>query len=202
MVRPNREYRFAPMFEVRAKENESESYIVEGYATTFNDAYVLYTDENGNEYREIVDSKAIDENTDTKDVIFVRDHEGTVFARTKNGSLKLETDEHGLKVIANLSLSASARNAYEEFKAGLYDQMSFAFVVDDEEYNSKTRTRTIKHIRKLYDTSFVGFPANPNTDIATRSLIDGFVEIEEAERLQREKEVLLAREKYRYEKEK
>ena len=188
MVRPNREYRFAPMFEIRKEENGEENYIVEGYATTFDDEYVLWTDEEGREYREKVSSSAIDEKTDIKDVIFLKDHEGTVFARTRNGSLKLSMDEHGLKVVADLSLTSSARSAYEEIKAGMYDQMSFAFVVDDEEYDSKSRVRTIKHIRKIYDTSFVGFPANPNTDISTRSLIDGFVEIEEAERLKREEE--------------
>ena len=203
MVRPNREYRFAPMFEIRAEQEEGkESYIVEGYATTFNDEYLLFKDEKGNEYRETVLGTAIDENTDIKDVIFVKDHEGTVFARTKNGSLELTVDEHGLKAVADLSRTSSARQAYEEIKAGMYDQMSFAFVVDDEDYDSKTKVRTIKHIRKIYDTSFVGFPANPNTDIATRSLIDGYIKIEEAERLQREQEVLLAKAKYNYIKEK
>ena len=202
MVRPNREYRYAPMFEVRAEQEEGkESYIVEGYATTFNDEYLLFRDEKGNEFKETILATAIDENTDLKDVIFVKDHEGTVFARTRNGSLQLSVDEHGLKAVADLSLTTSAKQAYEEIKAGMYDQMSFAFVVDDEDYDSKTRTRTIKHIRKIYDTSFVGFPANPNTDIATRSIIDGYIKIDEAERLQREQEVLLARAKYNYLKE-
>ena len=40
-IRDNREYRNIPMFEVRAaEEGEEKSYIVEGYASTF-EPYVL-----------------------------------------------------------------------------------------------------------------------------------------------------------------
>jgi hypothetical protein len=93
---------------------------------------------------------------------------------------------------------------YEEIKAGMYDQMSFAFIVDDEEYDSKTHTRTIKRIGKVFDVSAVSFPANPGTDIsvATRARFDGFIEEEKAERLAREQEIELARAKYNYIKEK
>lgn len=184
-IRENREYRFAPIFEVRAKDEQDESYIVEGYATTFNDEYVLMTDGEGNEYKETVIREAFDDNTDTKDVIFVKDHEGTVFARTKNNTLVLSLDDHGLKVTADLSKTSSARAAYEEIKSGMYDQMSFAFIVDDDDYDKKKRLRTIRHISKLFDVSFVGFPANPNTDIsvATRDYFNGVIEMEQAERL-------------------
>ena len=188
MIRDNREYRFAQMFECRAKEEGEENYIVEGYATTFNDEYTLFTDSDGTQYKERVLPEAIDAETDTKDVIFLKDHEGTVFARTKNETLKLELDDHGLKVTADLSRTASARNAYEEIKAGMYDQMSFAFIVDRDEYDKKNHLRSIRHISKLFDVSFVGFPANPNTDIsvATRDYFNGVIEAERAERLAKE----------------
>lgn len=196
-MRENREYRYAKIFECRASEDE-ENYIVEGYATTFNDEYVLFADDSGTEYKERILAEAIDESTDTKDVIFLKDHEGTVFARTKNGTLTLSLDEHGLKVTADMSRTASARAAYEEIKSGMYDQMSFAFIVDDDEYDTKKHLRTIRHIKKLFDVSFVGFPANPNTDIsvATRDYFNGVIEAEQAERLAKEKELREAKEKY------
>ncbi len=199
-IRENREYRNAPMFEVRAAETDGEeNFEVVGYATTWDNEYTLYSYD-GVEFKEKMLASAIDENTDLSDVIFVKDHEGTVFARTRNNTLILETDEHGLKVRADMSKTPSAREAFEEIKAGMYDQMSFAFTVDDEEYDSKTHTRTIKHINKLYDTSFVSFPANPGTDIgvATRSKIDGFIELEQAERLERERRLNIAKAKYTY----
>lgn len=199
-IRENREYRQAPMFEVRAAaEGEEKSYEVSGYATTFNDEYVLF-ESDGIQYKEQILADAIDENTDLSDVIFVKDHEGTVFARTRNNTLVLEKDEHGLKVRADMSKTPTAREAFEEIAAGMYDQMSFAFTVDDDEYDSTNHLRTIRHIKKLYDTSFVSFPANPGTDIgvATRSRFDGFIEAEQAERLERKKRLNMAKARYNY----
>lgn len=198
MKRENREYRiFTGPFEVRAA-NDNESFIVEGYATTY-EPYVLL-EEDGIKYKEQVLPEAFDSATDMSDVIFVRDHEGTVFARTKNDTLVLTPDDKGLKIRADLSKTASAREMFEEIKTGLYTQMSFAFIVDDDEYDSRTHTRIIRHLKKLFDVSAVSFPANPGTDIspATRSRFDGFIEAEKAERLEREKRLNLFKAKYEY----
>lgn len=194
-IRENREYRQVPMPEIRAAKEGQESYEVEGYATTWEE-YVLFESE-GIQYKEKILPEAIDENTDMSDVIYVKDHEGTVYARTKNNTLMLEKDDHGLKIKADMGKTASAREAFEEIRTGMYDQMSFAFVVDDDEYNSTDHLRTIRHIKKLYDVSFVSFPANPGTDIsvATRSRFDGFIEAEQAERLEREAQLKLAKAK-------
>lgn len=194
-IRENREYRQMPMPEIRAAKEGQESYEVEGYATTWEE-YVLFESE-GIQYKEKILTEAIDENTDMSDVIYVKDHEGTVYARTKNNTLMLEKDDHGLKIKADMGKTASAREAFEEIRTGMYDQMSFAFVVDDDEYNSTDHLRTIRHIKKLYDVSFVSFPANPGTDIsvATRSRFDGFIEAEQAERLEREAQLKLAKAK-------
>lgn len=194
-IRENREYRQMPMPEIRAAKEGQESYEVEGYATTWEE-YVLFESE-GIQYKEKILPEAIDENTDMSDVIYVKDHEGTVYARTKNNTLMLEKDDHGLKIKADMGKTASAREAFEEIRTGMYDQMSFAFVVDDDEYNSTDHLRTIRHIKKLYDVSFVSFPANPGTDIsvATRSRFDGFIEAEQAERLEREAQLKLAKAK-------
>lgn len=196
--RENREYRNVSInnFEIRkAEEGQDESFIVEGYATTW-DEYVLFEDE-GVQYKEQILPEAF-KDADMTDVIFVKDHEGTVFARTKNGTLQLSVDDHGLKVRADMSKTTSARQAFEEIASGMYDQMSFAFTVNADEYDKKTHKRTIKGLKKLYDTSFVGFPANPGTDIgvATRDYFNGVIEAERAERLAQEQALKEAREKY------
>lgn len=201
-IRDNREYRNIPMFEVRAaEEGEEKSYIVEGYASTF-EPYVLW-EEDGIQYMEQIDPRAFEE-TDMSDVIFCKDHQGTVFARTKNGTVDLSVDEHGLKTRTDLSKTASAREMFEEIQAGMYTQMSFAFVVEEDSYNRETHTRTILKIRKLYDVSAVSFPANPGTDIsvATRARFDGFIEEEKAERLAKEEALKVLRSKYHYERSK
>lgn len=162
-----------------------EEYIVEGYATTFDDPYVLFSD-GDRDFSEVVDRHALD-GTDTSDVIFQYDHSGMVYARTKNETLQLSTDEHGLKIRADLGSTEASRQMYEAISAGLVDQMSFAFVVDGEDYDKNTRTRTIKHIKKLYDVSAVSIPANPGTEISARSAFEGYIEAERLEELEAEK---------------
>ena len=187
---PNREYRTMELRTAKRGENEEKSYMVEGYATTFNEEYELFRD---GHYivMEQVDKDAFN-NTDMSDVVFQIDHEGRVYARTRNGSLALEVDDHGLLTKANLGLTESSRSVYEDIDAGLYDRMSFAFTVNDEAYREEELDngdvvlhRTILGVGKLYDTSAVSFPANPFTDISARSkeAIDGEIKRFEAERL-------------------
>ena len=187
-MKTDREYR---SMELRAAEQtEEKNYIVEGYATTFGDSYELYRD--GNYIvMETVDRDAF-KNTDMSDVVFQIDHEGRVYARTRNESLKLEIDEHGLKTRTDLGLTSSARTIYEDIDAGLYDRMSFAFTVKKDSYTEEEKddgtivlTRSILEVGKLYDVSAVSFPANPYTDISARSkdAIDGEIKRFEAERL-------------------
>lgn len=181
-IKAEREYRTMELME--APQNNENEYIVEGYATTFNDPYVLFSD-GDREYKELVDSRAL-EGTDLRDVIMQFDHSGMVFARTKNETLQLSTDEHGLKIRADLSKTEASRQLYEAISAGLVDQMSFAFTVDDEDYDKDTRTRTIKHIKKLYDVSAVSIPANPGTEISARSAFEGYIEAEHLEEMEAE----------------
>jgi HK97 family phage prohead protease len=199
--REEREYRNMPMMETRAAEGEEQSYIVEGYATTF-EPYVLF-EIDGIQYKEQIMPEAFEE-CDMTDVIFVKDHEGTVFARTKNGSLTLEVDNNGLMSRADLGRTSAAREMHEEIEAKMYTQMSFAFTVAEDSYDSEKHLRKIRRIKKLYDVSAVSFPANPGTDIsvATRSRFDGFIEQEKAERLAKEAKLAAAKSKYFYERSK
>ena len=71
---------------------DEDSYVVDGYATTFDSAYDM-----GFGYSEVIDRHALDE-ADTSDVIFQYDHRGMVMARNRNGSLTIEPDEHGLHI--------------------------------------------------------------------------------------------------------
>lgn len=180
---PNeREYRAMPLMSGVEGENE---YLVRGYATTFDDPYKLYSFE-GVDFFEVVDRNAIDENTDTSDVIFQFDHSGMVFARMSNDTLKLSVDSHGLAVDADLSKTSDARNMRENIASGMVREMSWAFVVDGQEYDKETHTRKITHIKKIYDVSAVSIPANPNTYIAARSFIDGVIEKDLQELQERE----------------
>lgn len=180
----DREYRSMTM---TAVENEDTK--VRGYATTFDDPYVLYSD-NDIVLREIIDHDALN-NADMSDVIMQYDHEGRVFARTSNGTLSIEPDAHGLAIEADLSGTEIGRELYQEIKGGYTTKMSWAFVVDRDEWTSEKapdgrdlETRTIKSVRKVYDVSAVSLPANDATEISARSLTDGVIKRLEAERLE------------------
>lgn len=183
-MKNDREFRKCAEF--RALD-ESDSYVVEGYATTFEQPYTLYSD-GYYELREVVDSHAF-EKTDMSDVIMQYDHEGRVFARNRNKTLDLMTDEHGLKITANLGGTDIGRQLYQEIKGGYTDRMSFAFTVSDDKRERETIdgkivvTRRILGFRKLYDVSAVSTPANNSTSISARSWCDGVIAELEAERL-------------------
>ena len=180
------EREFRKCAEFRAID-DADSYVVEGYATTFDQPYTLYSD-GYYELREVVDSHAFDK-TDMSDVIMQYDHEGRVFARNRNKTLDLTTDEHGLKITANLGGTDIGRQLYQEIKGGYTDRMSFAFTVSDDKRERETIdgkivvTRRILGFRKLYDVSAVSTPANNSTSISARSFVDGVIAELEAERL-------------------
>ena len=185
-----REYRSMTM-EVRAVEGEENSMIVEGYATTFNQPYLLYD----GRYYKIIEQVAPTAfaGCDMSDVIMQYDHAGRVFARTRNGTLSLAVDAIGLKVTADLSGTDIGRQLYQEIKGGYTDKMSFGFVVAEDQRTSvvdhendvETVTRAITKIKKLYDVSAVSIPANDMTSISARRYADGVIGEIKAERLER-----------------
>lgn len=164
--------------EIRTDDNDM---IVEGYACTFNEPYVLFRD-GSYTVREQIDPAAFDE-ADMSDVIMQYDHEGRVFARLSNNTLSLETDDHGLHIRADLGGTETGRQLYEEIKGGYTDKMSFGFTVEEDARvtteNKETGTtdvlRTITRIRKLYDVSAVSLPANSATEISARSYSEGVI---------------------------
>ena len=191
-MKSDREYRNMVMEVRKAEEAEPDTMIVRGYASTFNEPYTLYEDENWR-FNEVVDADAF-ANTDMSDVIMQYDHEGRVFARISNNTLTVTPDERGLLIEADLGGTELGRQLYEEIKGGYTNKMSFGFTVEaDEVEDSKSEdgkaltTRTIKSVRRLYDVSAVSLPANDATSISVRSLTDGEIGRIQAERLEAEK---------------
>ena len=98
-----REYRSfaAALAPVPQTSDERGAYTVEGYATTFDDAYELYRDYDGNPVYERISRDAL-VGADMSDVIFLLNHDGAPLARLRNGSLEVVCDEHGICVRARL----------------------------------------------------------------------------------------------------
>lgn len=202
----------APVIEVEVDEDGNETpqnrfnseKFVDGYATTFEDPYVLWqepdwTDSRGEvqkgwTYKEVMHDGCMD-GADTSDVVFLCDHEGTVYARNRSGSLYIEPQLHGLYIAADLSRTFDAGRMYEHIQAGDYYQMSWAFTVAEEDVEEDVENRIvtfhIRRIKKVFDVSAVSRPADPNTEISARRAIDGAIEgrkLREAQQAERELE--------------
>ena len=147
---------------------------VEGYAAVFDTPAVLYR-EGGIDYKEVIDPHAFDR-AEMADVMMNYDHGGKPVARTKNGTLTLTVDSHGLRVRADLSGTEEGRRLYEEIRGGYLDKMSFAFVVEEDSYDRSTHTRRILAVRRLYDVAAVALPAYDATTLSARSALSAAVE--------------------------
>ena len=168
------------------RDSDDSEMIVEGYATTFNQPYRLYADSNM-VINEQIDARAFDE-AQLSDVIFQYNHEGRVFARTRNDTLEITPDEKGLFIRADLSGTEEGRKLYEEIKGGYTDRMSFGFTVAEDRTDKtgddpRTYLRTITKIGRLFDVSAVSIPANDFTEISARSYVDGILDKEKADAL-------------------
>ena len=188
---PSKEREYRAMTMAVEERAEDEVMTVAGYASTFDEPYKLWGD-NDVEVWEKVDRNAFAE-TDMSDVIMQYDHQGRVFARIRNNTLTVAPDDKGLFVRADLGGTDIGRSLYQEIAGGYTDRMSFGFIVDeddrttyfDEVSGKDIVMRTILKVGRLYDVSAVSIPANPSTVIAVRNL-DGAIEEARAERLERQ----------------
>lgn len=198
-IKNDREYRNFRAYELKAQEGTEETRggTVTGYASTFEE-YDLWSDDTEAGYKEIWREQISPDafrDADMTDVVFLRDHAGQVFARTKNGLINISVDDKGLYTQTDLTKTSGARQMYEDIEAGNYTQMSFAFRVKDSTWETFREgvdivyKRTITAIEKVFDISAVAFPANPTTDIspATRAAFDGAIESLRAEGLEAER---------------
>lgn len=166
----------------RAEETEDKKMEIKGYAVVFNSPETYG-------YTEVIDKHALDE-TDMSDVVLRYNHNDSfiVLARTRNGSLKLNTDDVGLMMDANLQNDITDhKNIFNAIKSELIDKQSFAFTVDEDSYDYDTDTRTILKIGKLYDVSVVDQPFYNATDVSVaRNQNNEFMEKREELRKQEE----------------
>lgn len=166
----------------RAEETEDNKMEVKGYAAVFNSPETY-------SYTEVISDKAFDE-ADMSDVVLRYNHNDSfiVLARTRNKSLNLKIDEKGLYMDATLQDDITEhRNIFNAIKSGLIDKQSFAFTIDEDEYDYESDTRTITKIGKVFDVSVVDQPFYNATDVSiARTQNDDF--LERRERLRKEYE--------------
>lgn len=138
----------------RADEQDESKMIVEGYPIVFDKEAFIGYDEWG--WFEKVDKKAFD-SAKMDDVCLKYNHNDDflILARTRNGSLTLTPDEHGVFMHAELIDTQQNRDIYKMVKAELLTEGSFAFTVTDETediIDGKSH-RTITGIGELFDVA-------------------------------------------------
>lgn len=160
------------------KESEDDGYYhLEGKAVCFDDPTVLYTKEQtGNDFdiSEVMEKDCFNE-ADISDVVLNVNHgEGNFgVARTRNKTLELDIRDDGVYINAKLKKdNPRCEQFYRDVSDGLLDRMSFAFTIDDEEYDEESHTYHVRKVGKVYDVSAVEFPAYGNTSISTTRSAD------------------------------
>lgn len=136
-----------------------------GYAAVFNqDADI------GGWWVERIDPGAF-ANTIGGDIRALVDHDmGRVIGRTKSGTLRLSTDEYGLRVEIDVPNTTDGNDLWELVERGDVSGMSFGFRVLRQEWDERgdTDIRIIKEV-ELLEVSAVAFPAYDGTEIGKRS---------------------------------
>lgn len=149
--------------------NDTERYKLDGYASVVGRKYRMW--DMFGEYTETIAPDAFDETLSAKpDVAFLVNHGGVSMARTTNGSLELSVDAKGLHSLAYLN---PKRNDVKDLVVAIEDkdvtEMSFAFMIDDGEWNEEYTAYTINRIDiDRGDVSAVNYGANPYTSINAR----------------------------------
>ena len=153
----------AHMLELRADDNDPS---LVGYAAVFDD-----TVEIRDGYFERIVGGAFERSLKDADIRALWNHDtNIVLGRTKNGTLNLHEDDHGLAV--EIFPGIHAASFVDMVRRGDVNQMSFGFTVkkhDIEMGEDGSLTRTLLDV-DLMEVSPVTFPAYANTEIAVRSM--------------------------------
>ena len=149
---------------------EENKMVLEGYPIVFNEQTLIGAEDSG--WLEEIDPHALD-SADMSDTPLKYNHQDItpILARVRNGSLKLDVDDKGLHMRAELLDTQQNKDFYKMVQAGLLDKMSFAFNVLEEDRNDLARpaTRYIRKIGRLFDVSIVDVPAYQGTSLQARS---------------------------------
>tara|TARA_R100000951_G_scaffold74686_4_gene62958 strand:- start:486 stop:1085 length:600 start_codon:yes stop_codon:yes gene_type:complete len=161
------EKRYITTDNVEVRESENGGYIIEGTAA------LVGKDNDMGWYIERIEPGAFDERLND-DVRFLINHDpNLILARTKSGTGELFLDDNGnLNYRYETPNRSYAKDVADAIRSGDIDQSSYAFTIEDEDWQTRgdgKEVRTIKKYKMLYDVSPVTYPADPDTSVAKRS---------------------------------
>jgi len=165
----NRERRHFAARDLEVREELDGVGTLVGHASTFSQPYELWDG-----VREVVRPgafrRAIE---DGADVFALAHHDaGQILGRRSSGTLRVSEDARGLAVEIGLPDTTLGRDLATLVGRGDLSAMSFGFAVRSERWTLEDDGSELRELLdlELYEVSAVAWPANPNTDLALRSL--------------------------------
>ena len=164
----NRRVQFAD-FELRSTTDDQTDFMsFRGYAAVFDQ------DSEPLPFIERVKPGAFKKSLKSRNnVKMYRNHDSSaLLATTRAGTLRLEEDDHGLLVDADLPPTTMGRDLSIMMQRGDIDSMSFGFTVPQggDNWSEDGRTRELREVRLLEVSVVSGFPAYQGTSATVRSL--------------------------------
>ena len=123
-------------------------------------------------FKEIVRKGTFTETIKLDDIRALFNHDPNfVLGRNKAGTLELEEDEIGLRVIITPPDTSWANDLIKNLRRGDISQMSIGFVVLEDTWGTQDGIdiREIKKVQ-LFDVSIVTYPAYTQTDVGVRAM--------------------------------
>lgn len=162
--------------EVRSNEENSEQKTIEGYAAKYNSESQVLRDWWGDEFIEVIAEGAFDNTIRNNTIKALYNHNTDyVLGSTKSQTLRLESDNIGLRFEIDLPNTQVGNDLYESVKRGDIDGNSFGFKVLNDKWSEveldgkKIMKRTLLEV-ELFEISPTPFPAYEDTEVDCRSL--------------------------------
>lgn len=174
-----RELRAAPMTDATVSEAKNGDLLFEGYAAVYEQDSEPMVVRSGGQLRKFVEQnvagsfdKVLATNPDVR-LLGLNHDENHVLARTKSGTLDLESNRRGLLTKARVAPTTYAHDLRMSVERGDVDAMSYGFEAAEDAWDETDpllARRSVIDYRMLYDVSPVTFPAFRQTEAAFRSL--------------------------------
>lgn len=162
----------------QVREETDGKVFIDFYPAVFNQRSKLIN-EWGESFFEIIDPHAFDNvlKDPGLNTIHTVDHlRVKMLGRVVSGTLKLTTDEKGLKATIEMPNTTLGRDMVEMIKRGDYYECSFIYTIAENgvkyDRSEDIPVRTVTNVADLIDTSFVIDGAFANTHIKQRALIE------------------------------
>ena len=150
-------------------EGDGEQITLVGYAAVYDEETDI-----GGWFREVIRPGAFDRAlSEGQDVRALFNHDANhVLGRSKSGTLRMQSDDKGLRVEIDLPDTQSARDVVTSIERGDVDGMSFAFRAVRQSWDESDPDDLLRELLDLdiSDASVVTYPAYEGTSIAKRSL--------------------------------